>query len=85
MFVNGRVGSDSLPQSYREQLTTACKQFMAQQRVAHGGIASFQVSNVRVDSTQNLVQVFLVLQYGDATQEEIVVPMVMYDGEWKMK
>ena len=32
-----------------------------------------------------LVYAFLLLCYGDSTQEEIVVPMVEQDGQWLMK
>jgi len=31
------------------------------------------------------MQVFLMLNYADSLHEEIVVPMVMRNGEWKMK
>ena len=85
-FLNGRAGADSMPSAYREQLITAYQEFMAQQRLSHGGLLSLQVSNARRDSTLGgLMQVFLVLSYADGTQEEIVVPMVEHNGEWKMK
>ena len=84
-FLNGRVGSDTLPQGYREQLVDSYKQFMAQQRVAHGGISRAEATRASIDSSLHLVQVFLLINYADSTQEEIVVPMVERDGEWKMK
>ena len=84
-FLQGRVGCDSLPEDYREQLLAGYKQFMAQQQTAHQGILGVQVSNARRDTTLQLMQVFLLLQYGDSTQEEIVVPMVEHDGRWRMK
>jgi len=31
------------------------------------------------------MQVYLILHYRDSVTEEIVVPMVDDDGEWKMK
>ena len=84
-FLQGRVGCDSLPEDYREQLLTGYKQFMAQQQTAHQGIQSVQACNASRDTTLQLMQVFLLLQYGDSTQEEIVVPMVEHDGRWRMK
>lgn len=84
-FMEGRSGNDSLPESYREQLLASCKQFVAQQEKLHQGIRSVSVSNSNIDSTQHLIQVFLILNYGDSTQEEIVVPVVERDGKWKMK
>ena len=84
-FLQGRVGTDSLPDDYREQLLAGYKQFMAQQQATHQGIRSVQVSNAVNDTTQQLMQVMLLLEYGDSTQEEIVVPMVEHEGSWRMK
>lgn len=85
-FLQGRVGSDSLPADYREQLLTGYLQFMAQQQDKHGGITAVSVSSVRTDSLDAYTSVFLLLCYGDSTQEEIVVPMVdAGDGRWRMK
>jgi hypothetical protein len=38
-----------------------------------------------MDSTLHLMQVFLVLGYGDNSQEEVVVPMVEQQGMWLMR
>ena len=84
-FLEGKAGSDSLPADYREQLLAGYKQFMAQQQTSHRGIRSLQTTNARPDTTLQLMQVFLLLEYGDSTQEEIVVPMVEHDGRWRMK
>ena len=84
-FLEGRAGADSLPDSYREQLLTGYRQFMAQQQEKHDGITAVSVSNVRTDSLDHYTSVFLLLCYGDSTQEEIVVPMVVHNGSWRMK
>lgn len=84
-FLEGRAGADSLPDSYREQLLTGYRQFMAQQQEKHDGITAVSVSNVRTDSLDHYTSVFLLLCYGDSTQEEIVVPMVEHNGSWWMK
>jgi len=89
-FLAARDGMDTISSAYHEQLVTAYKQFVAQQRNAHGGINTFHVSRAAwmespVDSTLRLMQVFLVLHYADHTEEEIVVPMVERNGVWKIK
>jgi uncharacterized protein YdiU (UPF0061 family) len=84
-FLSGRVGVDSLPEDYREQLVASCAQFMAVQKKVHGGVNSFLARDAQIDSTQHLIQVFLQLNYADSTQEVIVVPMVEHNGKWKMK
>lgn len=84
-FIEGRVGADLLPDGYREQLLTSCRQFMAQQTKAHQGINDIRISNARTDSLTDYVSVFLLLCYSDSVQEEIVVPMVEHNGRWCMK
>lgn len=85
-FLEGRVGTDSLPADYREQLLTACRQFAAQQQAAHQGIVDVSVTNVRTDSLDAYTSVFLLLCYGDSTEEEVIVPMVsLPDGRWRMR
>lgn len=86
-FLQGRVGADSLPDQYRAQLLQTYRHFMAEMEEKHGGIREVSISaNVgRRDSTLNLTYAFLMLEFGDSTQEEITVPMVEVDGEWKMK
>ena len=84
-FLEGKVGADLLPDGYREQLLAGYKQFMAGQQRDHQGIREVQVSNARTDSIDGYTSVFLMLCYGDSTQEEITVPMVEHDGQWLMK
>ena len=84
-FLDGRAHVDSIPKAYRDQLIVSYKQYILKQREVHGDINSIQVSNAKIDSTQNLIQVFLILNYADSLQEEIVVPMIAQNGKWKMK
>ena len=84
-FLEGKAGADSLPDDYREQLLTGYKQFMAQQQRAHQGIRDVRFSSVTTDSLTGIVNVMLVLCFGDSINEEIVVPMVDKDGRWRMK
>ena len=85
LFLEGKNGADSLPDDYREQLLTAYKQFMATQQKNHHGIRDVRISNAKTDTLQKYTNVFLVLCFGDSTNEEIVVPMVEQRGKWRMK
>ena len=84
-FLAGRAHMDSIPDSYREQLLVAYKQFVIMQKEAHQGIMGIEASRAQMDSTLHLMQVFMIVNYADSTQEEIVVPMVEQNGEWKIK
>ena len=83
-FVDAQADADQYPESFRQQMITATKQFVAQldQR---GGICAITPSRAMMDSTLQLMQVFMLVSYADSTQEEIVVPMVERNGVWKMK
>ena len=70
---------------YRSQMLDNLRQFMARQEQEHRGILEVRVSNAVTDTTQQLTNVFLVLCFGDSTNEEVVVPMVERQGAWRMK
>ena len=84
-FLKGKDGLDRMPEDYREQMQAAYKQYMAQQEEVHRGILDVRVSNAKTDSSLRLTNVFLVLCFGDSTNEEIVVPMVEREGRWRMR
>ncbi len=85
-FLAGRVGADSLPESYRSQLLDAYRQFVAQQEQNHLGIQEVRVVRAQTDSLADYTNVFLTLCFGDSTNEEIVVPMVEQgEGRWRMR
>jgi ssDNA-specific exonuclease RecJ len=84
-FLAGRADADSLPAGYREQLLTCYKQFRTQQENAHGSMRSITANRAEADTLQKMIEVFLTLSFADSLKEEIVVPMISRDGEWKMK
>ena len=85
LFLEGKSGADSLPEAYREELLTVFKQYVATQEKNHHGIRDIRISNAKTDTIQKYTNVFLVLCFGDSTNEEVVVPMVERHGSWRMK
>ena len=71
--------------AYRSQMLDNLRQFMARQEQEHRGVLEVRVSNATTDTVQQVTNVFLVLCFGDSTNEEIVVPMVERNGAWRMK
>ena len=71
--------------NYRSQMLDNLRQFMARQEQEHRGVLEVRVSNAATDTVQQFTNVFLVLCFGDSTNEEIVVPMVERNGAWRMK
>lgn len=86
-FLEGKAGIDSLPADYCEQLLDVCRHYMDDLVRKHQGISEVRISeNVgRTETSLHLTHAFLLLCYGDSTQEEITVPMIEVGGVWKMK
>ena len=85
-YLEGKDGLNrQATEDYWNQLLDNCHQFVRQQETAHRGISEVRVVSAKNDTLQKYSTVFLVLCFGDSTNEEIVVPMVERDGRWKMK
>ena len=85
-FLEGKDGIDrNAAEDYWKQLLDNCHQYIRQQETTHRGISEVRVVSAKNDTLQNYMNVFLVLCFGDSTNEEIVVPMVEREGRWKMK
>lgn len=84
-FLEGKAGSDSLPEAYRAQLIAGYKQFIAQQNSLHNGIHDIRVVNARRDTLLNYTNVFLMFCFGDSTNEQVSVPMIEHNGSWRMR
>ena len=84
-FLDGRLYASEMPESYRKALLNNYKQYVAKAKTQHGGVAHLESSGAQMDTLLHVMQVYLILHYRDSVNEEIVVPMVDDDGEWKMK
>ncbi len=85
-FLQGKDGLNKHSEvDYWNQLRDNCHQFVHQQELAHRGIYEVRVVNAKTDTLQNYTNVFMMLCFGDSTNEEIVVPMVERDGRWYMR
>lgn len=83
--MKGMNQPDSIPAGYREQLETNAKMFVYQQKEEHQGISNVKIADAKADTAHHTAMAFLVLDYGDKTSEEIVVPMIEVKGKWKMQ
>ena len=77
--------TEGIPEGYRQQLITMVKQFVVQQKEERGGLKSVKKVNSVIDKSNTKADVFLEVYYGDNANEEVVMPMVLKDGKWKMK
>ena len=88
-FLENKLGVDTLPADYGEQLLAAVCQYQADIQKKHGGLREVRIADNpgQCDTLQGtpLVHAFLLLCYADSTQEEVTVPMVEREGQWLMK
>ena len=85
-FLQGKAGLNKhSEEEYWNQLRDNCHQFVHQQDQAHRSIHEVKVVNAKTDTLQKYTNVFMMLCFGDSTNEEIVVPMVERDGRWYMR
>ena len=74
-----------IPKGYHEQLLLNARMFMEQQQEEHKGLAGIHVLHAKADTARHVADVFLQMVYGDSTKEQVVVPMVLVHGDWKMR
>lgn len=84
-FVAGYNQPNRIPKGYHEQLLLNARMFMEQQQEEHKGLAGIHVLHAKADTTRHVADVFLQMVYGDSTKEQVVVPMVLVHGDWKMR
>lgn len=86
-YLEGKANIDSLPEDYGEQLLGSVKQYQVDMQAKHQGLRQVLISdNVGFqDTIQHVIYAYLLLCYGDSTQEEVTVPMVEHNGKWLMK
>lgn len=84
-FLDGKAVADSLPLDYRSQMLQVYRNFLDEQQENHGGLRHVTAERAFRDTTLHLTHAFLLLHFADSTREEITVPMVEVNGQWKMK
>ena len=81
-FVSGYADAEALPDDYRSQLVDATAQFMAGDEMHRLTSVEALGDSIAPDST---AYVTLLLHFGDSTQEQIQMPLILKEGRWKMK
>lgn len=84
-YIDGFYRPDSIPESYREQLIVSAKQYVGQMKKDHQGLVSVETAGARVDTAKHVGEAYLLLGFGDKTKEEVVVPLVLHDGNWMLR
>ena len=84
-FVAGYNQPNRIPKGYHEQLLLNAQMFMEQQQEEHKGLAGIHVLHAKAGTARHVADVFLQMVYGDSTKEQVVVPMVLVRGDWKMR
>ena len=84
-FVDARQDSQGASAEYRSQLIDNMRMFAAQMEKEHQGMRDVRIVNCIADEEGRAANAFLAVCFGDSTIEEVVVPMVEHDGQWRMR
>lgn len=84
-FLLGHASTGSLSDEHRQQLLQLYSQHVLKVNRQHGGVTRIEFTRAERDTALNVMQVFLKMSFGDATDEEVMVPMVLTNDKWYMK
>ena len=83
-YMCGLADYDSLPESYRNELRDMFLQYLDREQTMRRGILSAEaVRDTLVDSLH--AHVFLDIQFGDSTREQVSLPLVRTAKGWRMR
>ncbi len=92
-YVRGMYLPDTIPHGYREQLEANASMFVGRMESEHRGVNGVKILRFVNDTVVSadkkshvrVADVFLVLNFGDSLNEEVVVPMIFHKGRWLMR
>lgn len=85
-YVSQMESLDDKPESYRKQMADLMKQRHRQQEEDHnGGPMACRVKDLKIDHTEQYCEAYVVVNYKDSTEEEILLPLVFKGGKWRLK
>ena len=92
-YVRGMYLPDTIPPGYREQLEANASMFVGRMESEHRGVNGVKILRFVNDTVVSadkkshvrVADVFLVLNFGDSLNEEVVVPMIFHKGRWLMR
>ena len=83
-YMQGMADYDSLTTEYREQLRDMFLQYLDyEERMRSGFISVKATRDTLIDERSSYV--FVMVTYGDSTQEQLSLPLVLTDKGWRMK
>lgn len=86
VYVDQMESLDDKPESYRKQMADLMKQRHRQQEEDHnGGPLACHVKDLKIDHSGNYCEAYIVVNYKDSTEEEILLPLVFKNDKWRLK
>ncbi len=82
-FVSEIAYADSMSEDYRAQMVDLVQEYAETLNRQHGGFSAIAATNDTIIGDQ--AHVFLQVTFADSTSEEVGLPMVRVDKEWKMQ
>lgn len=83
-YVRGLHDYDCLSEDYRRQLCDMFTQYLWDEQHKHKGLYSVRAVNDTIIDDQ-YAHVFVSIQFGDSTYEEVLLPLVLTPDGWRLK
>lgn len=76
---------DSIPERYRNSLINVLKQAAENEQKERKGMVGAKTIEENTNPAGDYSVVRVDITYGDSTREEIAVPVVRFNGKWRLK
>lgn len=83
-YIRGMASCDSATEAYKKQMLVLYKQMVVAKKKEFGSLKSLR--HLRSDiSGDSLALVYLQLVYANDSTEDVMLPLMCIDGQWRMR
>ena len=84
-YVKAMQSCDDKPADFCKQMADALKQHAARIKAEKGGAVSAEFLRTEMHAEHSAADAYLSVTYGDSTKEEIILPLVFWQDQWRLK
>ena len=84
-YVKAMQSCDDKPADFCKQMADALKQHATRIKAEKGGAVSAEFLRTELHAEHSAADAYLSVTYGDSTKEEIILPLVFWQDQWRLK
>lgn len=84
-YIRGMVSCDSASDAYKKHMKVVYKQMVVAKKNEYGPLKSMRHLRSDISSGGLTATVFLQLVYANDSTEDVMLPMVSVDGQWRLR